>query len=396
MLPALLGGLGARVARVRRARAAPISAPSAGAWGRWARFVGRHPWPAAVAGLAIMLVVAIPALSLRMGFSDAGNDPSGTTTRAAYDRLAEGFGQGFNGPLSVVAELPHAGDSAALGRISSALGSTADVAAVSPPSVSANGQTAVFELFPRSAPQATATTDLVNALRDAVLPPVAHATGVTLLVGGGTAEAIDFTHVLSSKLPVFIAVVVGLAALLLLVVFRSFVIPVQAAFMNLLSIGAALGVTVAVFQYGWFGTVVGVTKGPIEPWLPVMLFAIVFGLSMDYEVFLVSRIHEEWLRRRDPSRAIVEGVATTGRVITAAATIMICVFLAFVLGPERAIKLFGLSLASAVFLDAFVVRCLLLPAVLELLGRSTWAFPAVRRQRLHPATQARAGLRLRP
>jgi putative drug exporter of the RND superfamily len=176
-------------------------------------------------------------------------------------------------------------------------------------------------------------------------------------------------------MPYFIAVVVGLAALLLLVVFRSLVIPVQAAVMNLLSIGASLGVTVAVFQHGWLGGVVGVDKGPIEPWFPVLLFAIVFGLSMDYEVFLVSRMHEEWIRRRDPSRAVVEGVATTGRVITAAATIMICVFLAFVLGPERQIKLFGLGLASAVFLDAFVVRSLLLPAVLQLLGSRTWAFP---------------------
>jgi putative drug exporter of the RND superfamily len=190
-----------------------------------------------------------------------------------------------------------------------------------------------------------------------------------------TASGIDFTHVLSTKLPLFIAVVVGLAALLLLAVFRSFVIPVQAALMNLLSICASLGVTVAIFQHGWLGGLLGVEAGPIEPWLPVMLFAIVFGLSMDYEVFLVSRIHEEWTRRRDPSRAVVEGVATTGRVVTAAATIMICVFLAFVLGPERPIKLFGLSLASAVFLDAFVVRSLLLPAVLELCGRWTWAFP---------------------
>ena len=249
------------------------------------------------------------------------------------------------------------------------------MAAVSAPSVSRDGRTAVFQAFPRSSPQASATGDLVNALRDDVLPPVAHASGSTILVGGVTASAIDFTHVMVTKLPLFIAVVVGLAALLLLVVFRSFVIPVQAAVMNLLSIGAALGVTVAVFQHGWLGGLVGVSEGPVEAWLPVMLFAIVFGLSMDYEVFLVSRIREEWIRRRDPSEAVVQGVATTGRVITAAAAIMICVFLAFVLGPVRQIKMFGLSLASAVFLDAFVVRSLLLPAVLELLGRWTWAFP---------------------
>ena len=372
LLPALLSWLGERVGRVHRVRATPARA---GSWARWAKGVQRHPWTAAVVGLAIMLAVAVPALSMQMGFSDAGNDPAGTTTREAYDLLAEGFGPGFNGPLAVVAELPDAHDTAALGRIAAGLSATPRVAGVTAPSLNADGRTAVFQVFPRSAPQATATTDLVNELRDSVLPPIEGRTGSTVLVGGLTASAIDFTHVLSAKLPVFIAVVVGLAAVLLLVVFRSFVIPVQAAVMNLLSIAAALGVTVAVFQWGWLGGLVGVEKGPIEPWLPVMLFAIVFGLSMDYEVFLVSRIHEEWMRRRDPSRAIVEGLATTGRVITAAATIMICVFVAFVLGPERQIKLFGLSLASAVFLDAFVVRSLLLPAVLELLGRWTWAFP---------------------
>jgi RND superfamily putative drug exporter len=376
-LPALLSRVGERVGRRRRGQPAPTrSAASTGFWARWARFIHRHPWPAAIAGLAIMLVVATPALSMRMDLSDAGNDPPGTTTRQAYDLLAEGFGKGFNGPLAVVAELPHANDRPALRSIGKALGGVPDVASVSAPSSSPNGRTAVYQVFPDSAPQDGATGDLVTSLRDTVLPPVAHSTGATVLVGGVTATGIDFTHVLSRKLPLFIGVVVGLAALLLLVVFRSLVIPLQAALMNLLSIGAALGVTVAVFQYGWLGSVVGVDSGPIDPWLPVMLFAIVFGLSMDYEVFLVSRIHEEWIRRRDPSRAVVEGVATTGRVITAAATIMICVFLAFVTGPEREVKLFGLSLASAVFLDAFVVRCLLLPATLELLGSWTWKFPS--------------------
>jgi RND superfamily putative drug exporter len=375
-LPALLSRLGERVARRRMSPAgATAGAARAGFWSRWARLIHRHPWPAAIAGLAIMLVIATPALSMRLDFGDAGNDPAGSTTRRAYDLLAEGFGQGFNGPLAVVVQLPHTGDRPALDGISRALRDTADVASVSAPTISPQGRTAVYQVFPDSAPQDGATGDLVTALRGTVLPPVAHGTGATILVGGVTASGIDFTHVLSAKLPLFIAVVVGLAALLLLVVFRSVVIPIQAALMNLLSIGAALGVTVAVFQWGWLGGVFGVAKGPIDPWLPVMLFAIVFGLSMDYEVFLVSRIREEWLRRRDPSRAVVEGVATTGRVITAAATIMVCVFLAFVLGPERQVKLFGLSLASAVFLDAFVIRSLLLPAVLELLGRWTWMFP---------------------
>jgi RND superfamily putative drug exporter len=385
LLPALLSRVGPRVGRVRHGRAAP---GRAGLWGRWARVVQRHPWAATVAGIAIMLAIATPALSIRMGFSDAANDPASSTTRQAYDLLAEGFGPGFNGPLSVVVELPRANDATALGRVSDALQGTPDVAGVTAPALSRNGRTAVYQVFPRSAPQASATTGLVNALRANVIPPVANQTDATVLVGGVTASAIDFTHVLSAKLPLFIAVVVALAALLLLVVFRSFVIPVQAAVMNLLSIGAALGVTVAVFQNGWLGGLVGVEQGPIEPWLPVILFAIVFGLSMDYEVFLVSRIHEEWIRRRDPSQAITEGLAATGRVITAAATIMICVFVAFVLGPERQIKLFGLSLASAVFLDAFVVRSLLLPAVLELLGRRTWAFPDGLGRRLpRPATE---------
>ena len=290
--------------------------------------------------------------------------------------LADGFGKGFNGPLIVVASLPRAHDQAALRQVRATLTGTAGVASVSPARVSAQGRTAVYEVFPRSTPQAAQTTTLVKTLRGTILPPVARTSGATLLVGGPTAGGIDFTHVLATKLPLFIAVVVLLAALLLLVVFRSLVIPIQAALMNLLSIGAALGVTVLVFQHGWLGGLFGVSAGPIEPWLPAILFAIVFGLSMDYEVFLVSRIHEEWTHSGDASDAVVKGIASTGRVITAAATIMICVFLSFVFGADRAIKLFGLSLASAVFLDAFVIRSLLLPAVLELLGRTTWRLPS--------------------
>jgi RND superfamily putative drug exporter len=376
-LPAFLSRYGARVGRGRAARAQRLAADGSGNgfWARWARFVSGHPWPAAIAGLAIMLLIATPALSLRMALSDAGNDPAGTTTRKAYDLLAEGFGRGFNGPLQIVAQLPRESDAAAVDRIGAALRATPGVVSVSPVLMSPSGRVAVYVAFPRTAPQAAATSDLVTSLRDTVLPPVARSSGATVLVGGPTAGSIDFTSVLTSKLPLFIAVVVGLAALLLLVVFRSLVIPVQAGLMNLLSIGAALGVTVAVFQYGWLAGVVGVDKGPIDSWIPVILFAIVFGLSMDYEVFLVSRIHEEWMRRRDPSRAVVDGVATTGRVITAAAAIMVCVFLSFVLLPERPIKMFGLALATAVFLDAVVIRSLLLPAVLELLGRRTWALP---------------------
>jgi putative drug exporter of the RND superfamily len=392
-LPALLSRIGERIGRRRRGRTARTAAGGSrgGFWERWARLIRRRPWPAAVAGVAIMLVFAVPALSMRMDLADAGNDPADTTTRKAYDLLAEGFGPGFNGPLQIVAQLPHRNDRAALGEVGAALRETPGIVSVSPPQLSPGGRIGVYQAFPRSSPQASATTDLVNTLRDTVLPPVARSSAATLLVGGPTAGSIDFTHVLSGKLPLFIAVVIGLAALLLLVVFRSLVIPVQAAVMNLLSIGAALGVTVAVFQYGWLGDLVGVDKGPIESWIPVMLFAIVFGLSMDYEVFLVSRIHEEWTKRRDASLAVQEGVATTGRVITAAATIMICVFLAFVLLPQRQVKMFGLSLASAVFLDAFVIRSLLLPAVLELLGRRTWWLPKRLGRRLRLPTEPAPG-----
>jgi RND superfamily putative drug exporter len=234
---------------------------------------------------------------------------------------------------------------------------------------------AVQEVYPGSAPQAPATTNLVNHLRSDVVPPVAKRSGVRILVGGFTAGSIDFSRVLASKLPLFIGIVVVLSALLLLVIFRSVMIPIQAALMNLLSIGGALGVTVAVFQDGVLGGVLGIEKGPIEPWIPVLMFAVVFGLSMDYEVFLVSRVREEWIRKHDASAAVADGIAFTGRVITAAAAIMVCVFLSFMLGNERSIKEFGFGLAAAVFLDAIVVRCVLLPAVLELLGPTTWRLP---------------------
>ncbi len=386
LLPAVLSRFGERIARPgRRARKSGESSEARearSAWARWASLIQRHPWPGAVAGLAIMLALAAPALALRLGNSDAGNNPPSSTTRHSYDLLAKGFGRGFNGPLQVVASLPSAGDRTAVADIAAALRGSGDVASVSPAHLSPNGRTAVLLVYPVSSPQSLATTNLVEDLRKHTLPPVAQRTGTRILVGGQEASAIDFTGVLSSKLPLFVGIVVALSALLLLLVFRSVVIPLQAAFMNLLSIGAALGVVVAIFQWGWLGSFFNVKAGPIEAFIPVMLFAIVFGLSMDYEVFLVSRIHEEWTRRRDATEAVTRGLASTGRVITAAATIMICVFLSFAVGDQRVLKLFGLSLASAVFLDAFVVRSLLLPSVLALLGRRTWALPAWLESRL--------------
>jgi RND superfamily putative drug exporter len=385
MLPVLLARFGERIggrASGGAGATASASAPKQAFWPRWAALVSRNPWPALLAGLAILLVLATPALSLRLGQSDAGNDPTGLTSRRAYDLLAKGFGAGYNGPLQVVAELPSSADAKALGQVSAGLRRVRGVASVSPPALSPQGSTAVFQVFPGSSPQSRATTNLVKRLRGQSLPPLSHATGARLLVGGATATGIDFADVLGGKLALFVAVVVLLAGLLLVAVFRSIVIPLQAAVMNLLSVGASLGVVVAVFQYGWLGGLFNVTAGPIEAFIPVILFAIVFGLSMDYEVFLVSRIHEAWTRRKDPTAALVDGLGSTGRVVTAAATIMVCVFVSFVLGDQRIVKLFGLSLASAVFLDAFVVRSLLLPSVLALLGRRTWALPRLLERRL--------------
>jgi putative drug exporter of the RND superfamily len=379
--PATSGGDGDRVAhnaalRDAAERDAVMKARSRSRWRQWSRIVQSRPWPLAILSAGFMIVLLLPVFGLRLQSSDAGNDPHGTSTRRAFDLLAEGFGPGFNGPLLVISELPSHGDAATvLPELHSAVAGTPGVAAVTQPQVSPSGNVAVIRAYPTSAPQAAATTDLVNRLRHEVLPPLEHRTGAPVLVGGFTAGSIDFSHVLSSKLPLFIGIVVVLSALLLFVLFRSLVIPVQAALMNLLSIGGALGVTVAVFEKGWFANVIGVEQGPVEPWVPVLMFAVVFGLSMDYEVFLVSRVREEWVRQRNASSAVADGIAYTGRVISAAAAIMVCVFLSFMLGNERVIKEFGFGLAVAVLLDALVVRCVLLPAVLELLGKATWWLP---------------------
>jgi putative drug exporter of the RND superfamily len=405
LLPALLTFAGARLARPsRRARrkaeragakagdtvaaaeAATGGAPAAGGtWLRWSMFVERHPRKIAAISAIVMLAIAAPAIALRLGSSDAANDPSSQTTHKAYELLAQGFGAGFNGPLLVAAKLPPGAGGATGGtsvtggpgiqRLRTAIAAAPNVASVAPAKVNPAGDVATLTVYPRSSPQAYATTQLVEHLRKKVVPAVAPQSGLKVYVGGVTAGSVDFAKTLGEKLPLFIGVVVLLSALLLMIVFRSLVIPLQAAVMNLLSIGASLGVIVAIFQWGWLGSLIGVQQGPIESFIPVMLFAIVFGLSMDYEVFLVSRIHERWAHTRENSRAVAEGLALTGRVVTAAAAIMVCVFLSFMLGEDRVIKEFGLSLASAVFLDALVVRCLLLPAVLHLVGKRTWAIP---------------------
>jgi RND superfamily putative drug exporter len=373
LLPALLAFAGKRVGPTRRRRR-PRQA-RVGFWSRWVGLIQRYPAWAALASTAVLLALAAPTLGLRLGASDAGNDPASHTTRKAYDLLAAGFGSGFNGPLQVAVRLPAAGDTAVLGRIRSTLEDTPGVASVAAPQLNAGRDTAAIAVYPTTSPQSEQTTRLVKRLRSDVLPPLAKATGATAYVGGATAIQVDFARVLSGKLPLFIGIVVLLSALLLLVVFRSLLIPLQAAAMNLLSIVAALGVVQAIFERGWLGGLLGIEPGPIEAFIPVMVFAIVFGLSMDYEVFLVSRIHEEWQHRGDASAAVREGLSRTGRVITAAAAVMVAVFASFAAGDERVLKLFGITMATAVFLDAFVIRSILLPAVLQLFGRRAWSFP---------------------
>jgi RND superfamily putative drug exporter len=374
LLPALLTFAGRRVGRTRSRRSRSQEART-GFWLRWVGLIQRRPFWAAAGATALLLLLAAPALGLRLGQSDAGTDPTSQTTRRAYDLLATGFGSGFNGPLLLAIHLPTAGDTSGLTRITTTLRLTPGIASVATPRLSPVRDAAAITIYPVTSPQSAQTTNLIKHLRGQVLPPLANATQTALYVGGATATQVDFSNVLSSKLPLFIAIVVGLSALLLLVVFRSLLIPIQAALMNLLSIAAALGVVQAIFERGWGASLIGVQTGPIDAFIPVMAFAIVFGLSMDYEVFLVSRIHEEWQHRHNPSAAVREGLAHTGRVITAAAAVMIAVFASFALGDDRVLKLFGITLATAVFLDAFLIRSILLPAVLELSGRWTWAFP---------------------
>jgi RND superfamily putative drug exporter len=372
LLPALLTFVGHRVGRSRRSRPRQSRA---GFWTRWVALIQRRPAWAALASTAVLLALAAPALGLRLGASDSGNDSASQTTRKAYDLLAAGFGDGFNGPLQVAVQLPRGGDRRALVRLTNALHNTPGVASVAKPQLNTAGDTAAIAVYPTTSPQSEQTTSLVKNLRNDILPPLTKATGARVYVGGATAIQVDFARVLSGKLPLFIGVVVLLSALLLLVVFRSLLIPLQAALMNLLSIAAALGVVQAIFQRGWLGGLLGIQPGPIEAFIPVMVFAIVFGLSMDYEVFLVSRIHEEWQHRGDASAAVREGLARTGRVITAAAAVMVAVFASFAMGDDRVLKLFGIAMATAVFLDAILIRTILLPAVLQLFGRRTWAFP---------------------
>ncbi|HEX5480004.1 MAG TPA: MMPL family transporter [Dehalococcoidia bacterium] len=378
LLPAILGFVGRNVDRFGLPNRSTEERSAGSFWFRWSRVIQRHPWPALVAGLAVLVMLALPVFSMRLGFADAGSRPTSDTTRKAYDLLSAGFGPGFNGPLLIAAETPGgASDQTAMQGLSDKLNQTAGVAFASAPITNQQGDAAIIQVYPATAPQDAATSDLVSHLRDDVVPSALDGSTVTARVGGQTAGAMDFSDFTARHLPLVMGVVLLLSFTLLTLVFRSVVVPLKAVLMNLLSIGAAYGILVAVFQWGWLAGVIGVSKsGPIDAWVPIMLFAIVFGLSMDYEVFLLSRVREEYDRNgRNNGLAVADGLAATARVITAAAAIMVCVFMSFALGSDRSIKLFGLGLASAIFLDATLVRMVLVPATMELLGDLNWWLP---------------------
>jgi RND superfamily putative drug exporter len=385
LIPALLGFIGPKVlSRKQKANLAKdgprvVGAGSKGFWPRWADIIQRRPSLPGVIALILIVLVALPFFSLRLGSSDQGNDPIGTTTRTAYDLLAKGFGPGFNGPLQIVARIDTPAQKAAFARVVSDVKAQPGVAGITAPIEIPGrhgGDVALVNAFATTAPQAAATTTLVDDLRSTVIPRAVSGSSLTVYVGGTTAIFIDFANVISKKLPLFIGLVILLSVLLLSVVFRSIVIPLTAAVMNLLSAGAAFGMLVAVFQWGWLGSIFGVTRtGPVEAFLPVMLFAILFGLSMDYQVFLVTRIHEEWLRSGDNRIGIRNGLAATGKTITAAALIMILVFASFILGGEQVIKEFGLGLAGGILFDALVIRMAIVPSLMQLIGKANWWFP---------------------
>ncbi|MGH2982175.1 MAG: MMPL family transporter, partial [Solirubrobacterales bacterium] len=338
--------------------------------------VQRRPWLAAIAATAILLALAVPALDMRLGFPDAGNDPPDTMTRQAYDLNAEGFGPGTNGPLVIAAELPGPAAEAEIDSFANQLRSEPGIAFVPSPVINDQGDAAIVTVIPEGSPQDKETEDLVNRLREDVVPDAFAGSGITAHIGGVTAALEDQSEYITDRMPLFIAGVVGLSFLLLLVAFHSPLISLKAGVMNLLSVGAAFGVMTLVAQGGTVGELIGIDREvPVAPFMPVMMFAILFGLSMDYEVFLISRIREEYLKDGDTRRAVADGLAKTARVITAAAAIMVVVFLAFLAAPDVFLKLFGIGLATAIFLDATVVRMVLVPAVMQLLGRRNWWIP---------------------
>ncbi len=377
LLPALLAIIGHRIDR--------LSVPglrynaqneNAGIWRRLSLNVQRHPWRYAVSSTLMLLLLAAPVLDVQIGASDAGNNPESFHSRRSYDLLAEGFGPGFNGPFVLAIEGSSDLSPATLTNLSTAVGGTDGVAFASEAQLNPAGDTAVMTVIPTTSPQDEATTELVHTLRNDVIPNAVEGTGLDVYFGGAVAAQIDIADIISERLPIFIAFVIGLSVLLLAAIFRSVVIPIKAAIMNLLAFGASFGVIVAVFQWGWLGNLIGVAKaGPIESFLPMLFFAILFGLAMDYEMFLVSRIREEYVNRGNTHEAITHGYTITARLIASAAAIMVSVFLAFVFGDDRVIKEFGLGPGAAIFLDGTVIRLFLVPSAMELLGDWNWYMP---------------------
>ena len=376
LLAAVAGSLGSSRNPLRRTvrhrEAKPLRDTG---WYRLSRVVQSRPWLFAVGGTVVLLVLAAPVLGLRLGFSDEGNFAEDTTTHRAYDLISDGFGPGANGPLLVVAAVSGPQQLAAFNDLSGALNRIEGVAFASPALPSPDGQAAVIRVQPTTGPQDAATEDLVHRMRNEVVPQTLDGTSLDALVAGQVAFNIDISDYLAGRIPVFFAAVLGASFLLLTAVFRSLVVPLKAVIMNMLSIGAAYGVAVAVFQWGWLGGLLGVEPAPIEPFIPMMLFAILFGLSMDYEVFLLSRMKEEYERTGDAVNSVADGLAATARVITAAAAIMVVVFGSFVLEDNRVIRLFGFGLAIAIAIDATLVRMLIVPSTMELLGARNWWLP---------------------
>ena len=378
LLPALLGFAGRAVNRFhvpllggRRGRAQGGALAA-----RWSRVVQRRPWATIAVGTALLAALALPALGLRLGFPDAGNDRPGNSTREAYDMVAQGFGEGANGPLTVVAELPGPDARDEVASAAREIRTLPDVAAVSAPQLNRDGDAALLVVTPRSSPQEEATETLVLDLRERVLPSELGSAGIPTYVGGTTALAVDQGDYVADRLPLFVGAVVVLSLLLLIAAFRAPLIAAKAGVMNLLSVGAAFGVIALFAQGGFFGGLIGIDgEVPIAPFVPVLMFAILFGLSMDYEVFLLSRVREEYLRLGSPSDAVTDGLRRTARVITAAAAIMVVVFLAFVVSDDTFLRLIGVGMATAILIDATVVRMALVPAIMQLLGRASWWIP---------------------
>ncbi|MER7203126.1 hypothetical protein CG723_38670 [Streptomyces sp. CB01635] len=380
LLPALLSFIGMRALSRRQRRRLAEHGPEperpAGFAARWAVFVERHPRLLGGLALGVIAVLSVPTFFLHLGTSDQGNNASSSTTRQAYDLLADGFGPGVNGPLTLVTPIDGAGDQVALSRLESLIDSAEGVSSVTPATYNGSGTAAFLTVVPKSAPQSQRTSELVDRLRSDVIPAAEKGTSLDVQLGGVTASYDDFADVIVGKLPLFVGVVIGLGCVLLLLAFRSIGIPLKAAAMNVAAVASAFGVVVAIFQWGWGSEMLGLGRaGPIEPFLPVIMVSVLFGLSMDYQVFLVSRMYEEWLETRDNRRAVRVGLAETSRVINSAAVIMISVFLAFVLSGDRVIAMFGIALAAAVALDAFVLRTLLVPALMHMLGGANWWLP---------------------